>query len=50
MHAVSLWPGQMMGNSLSRSSPNSGEAMAFWRATIQLMLPRSVLISPLWTM
>ena len=30
------------------SSPNSGEASCSSRARIQLRLPRSVLISPLW--
>ena len=32
----------------SMSSPNSGEASWSSRARIQLRLPRSVLISPLW--
>ena len=40
----------MMGNSFSRSAPNSGLFIIPWRANIQFMLPRSVLISPLWAM
>jgi len=35
---------------LSRSFPNSFELIIAWRACIQLMLPRSVLISPLCEM
>ena len=48
--AVSLPPAVMIGKSFAKSSPNSVDVMASWRAVIQLMLPRSVLISPLWTM
>ena len=33
-----------------RSSPKSFDAIWLWRACIQLMLPRRVLISPLWEM
>ena len=40
-----VWP---PGSSLARSSPNSSEAKSAWRAFIQLILPRRVLISPLW--
>jgi hypothetical protein len=46
--AESLPVGSMIGSSLATSSPNSGEANWPWRAAIQLILPRSVLISPLW--
>ncbi len=35
---------------LSRSSPNRSLASVDSRARIQLMFPRSVLISPLWQM
>ena len=41
-------PGARPGSTLCRSSPNSSEASCDSRARIQLMLPRSVLISPLW--
>ena len=46
--AESLPSGLMMGNSFFRSVPNAADCMVFSRALIQLMLPRSVLISPLW--
>jgi len=36
------------GHSFSRSSPSTVEFMECRRAFIQLMLPRTVLISPLW--
>ena len=36
------------GRIFSMSSPNSGEESWSSRARIQLRLPRSVLISPLW--
>ncbi len=48
--AESLPPGVMMGKSFLMSLPKSGEASTDWRACIQLILPRSVLISPLWQM
>ena len=38
------------GSSFWRSSPNSSESSCDSRARIQLTLPRSVLISPLWQM
>ena len=31
-----------------RSGPNNFERIIDWRACIQLMFPRKVLISPLW--
>jgi hypothetical protein len=40
--------GRTIGNTFCRSSPNSSEASCDSRARIQLTLPRSVLISPLW--
>jgi hypothetical protein len=40
----------MIGKTLLRSSPKASETMLASRACIQLMLPRSVLISPLWAM
>jgi hypothetical protein len=33
-----------------KSSPKTGDSSRAWRACIQLMLPRRVLISPLWMM
>ncbi len=48
--AESLPASSMMGRILRMSSPNSSEANMLSRACIQLMLPRSVLISPLWAM
>ena len=45
--AVSLPPGRMTGRSFCRSSPKTLERSSPSRACIQLMLPRSVLISPL---
>ncbi len=41
-------PGRTIGRIFGRSSPNSSEASCDSRARIQLTLPRSVLISPLW--
>jgi hypothetical protein len=38
----------MTGRILARSSPKRAEAKRLSRACIQLMLPRRVLISPLW--
>ncbi len=46
--AVSLCPDPMIGSSFSTSSPSVADAKTFSRAVIQLMFPRSVLISPLW--
>ena len=46
--AESLPPGRTTGSTFCRSSPNSSEASCDSRARIQLMFPRSVLISPLW--
>jgi hypothetical protein len=46
----SLCPGRITGFSFSMLSPNSGDDMVFSRAFILLMLPRRVLISPLWAM
>jgi hypothetical protein len=40
----------MIGRIFLMSSPNSGDGELALRACIQLMLPRSVLISPLWAM
>ena len=48
--AESLPPGWMMGKMRSISSPNAGDLSTDWRACIQFMLPRTVLISPLWHM
>ena len=45
--AVSLCGPATTGTSFATSSPNSGEENIAWRAAIQLMFPRSVLISPL---
>ena len=41
-------PGRTTGKTFARSSPNSSDASCDSRARIQLTLPRSVLISPLW--
>ena len=46
--AESLPPGRTIGRTFWRSSPKSSDASWDSRARIQLMLPRSVLISPLW--
>ncbi len=46
----SLQSGSTTGNSFFSSSPNSSLFTTPWRACIQFMLPRSVLISPLWLM
>ena len=46
--AESLPPAVMIGSSFLMSSPNRGDASTDCRAYIQFMLPRSVLISPLW--
>ena len=46
----SLPPSVMIGSSFLMSSPNLSETNWFWRARIQLRLPRKVLISPLWQM
>ncbi len=48
--AVSLPPSRMIGRSFRKSAPNSGDCSRLSRACIQLMLPRSVLISPLCAM
>ena len=48
MQAVSDWPCGISGHILSRSGPISSDAIARRRAYIQLTLPRTVLISPLW--
>ena len=40
--------GLMMGRIFRMSSPKSSLAKSAWRACIQFMLPRKVLISPLW--
>jgi hypothetical protein len=37
----------MIGHSLSRSAPSSGDSIVRRRAFIQFTLPRTVLISPL---
>jgi hypothetical protein len=41
-------PGRTIGMIFPRSRPNSSEASSDSRARIQLTLPMSVLISPLW--
>ena len=46
--AVSDWPCGTIGHSLSRSAPSSSLSIVRRRAFIQLTLPRTVLISPLW--
>jgi hypothetical protein len=45
--AESLWSGWTMGDIFFMSSPKSGDSRRLSRARIQLMFPRSVLISPL---
>ena len=40
--------GSINGKSLGRSAPHRAEEKVDSRAVIQLTLPRSVLISPLW--
>ncbi|MNC95183.1 hypothetical protein D3C83_122380 [compost metagenome] len=40
--------GLMMGRILAMSSPKASDSKRASRACIQLMLPRRVLISPLW--
>ncbi len=46
--AVSEPPGRTTGSTLARSSPKRSDASCDSRARIQLMFPRTVLISPLW--
>ena len=46
--ALSLPPSRMIGRIFFRSSPSASDCSSASRAFIQLMLPRSVLISPLW--
>ena len=48
--AESEAPGVQIGYSSSGESPSSGLASCDWRARIQLRLPLTVLISPLWAM
>ena len=48
--AVSLPPSRMTGSTFCRSSPSTSERSNPSRARIQLMLPVSVLISPLCAM
>ncbi len=48
--AESQPPSITIGTIFLRSSPSSAERHSASRACIQLMLPRSVLISPLWAM
>jgi len=48
--AESLLPGTMMGNNRSREPPNFADWSSARRAVIELRLPRTVLISPLWAM
>ena len=50
MQAVSDWFGPISGTIFARSAPSSSDDIACRRAAIQLMLPRTVLISPLWQM
>ncbi len=45
--AESLAPSEQIGNS-GRRSPSSEDSSWDWRARIQLRLPWTVLISPLW--
>ena len=47
---MSDWPCGMIGHILSRSAPISSDSIVRRRAFIQLTLPRTVLISPLWAM
>ena len=42
--------GLMIGRMFSMSSPKASDSKRASRACIQLMLPRRVLISPLWAM
>ena len=46
----SLQSGSITGKTLARSSPKRSLFMTPSRARIQFMLPRRVLISPLWLM
>ena len=46
--AESLPLGSMIGSIFAMSSPKASDTNSACRACIQLMLPRSVLISPLW--
>ena len=46
--AESETPSSISGRQSARSSPNSSEESTASRARIQLTLPRTVLISPLW--
>src|SRR5262249_40332045 len=46
--AESLPAWSMIGKILAMSGPNNLDWNMLWRAVIQLTLPRSVLISPLW--
>ncbi len=46
--AVSLPPARITGSTFCRSSPKTSDWNSASRARIQLMLPLSVLISPLW--
>ena len=48
--AVSLTPSAHTGNSRSRSPGRWGECSSASRVRIQLRLPCTVLISPLWEM
>ena len=48
--AESLPPSTTIGTIFLRSSPRTAEWHRASRARIQLMLPRRVLISPLWAM
>ena len=48
--AESLPLGLTMGRIFFTSSPNTSDSNSASRAFIQLMLPRRVLISPLWAM
>src|SRR3974377_1727692 len=48
MQAVSDWPGPISGTILARSEPSNSDVIACRRAAIQLTLPRTGLISPLW--
>src|SRR3954453_22250913 len=48
MHAVSDWLCGMIGHILFRSGPSRSDSIDRRREYIQLTLPRTVLISPLW--
>ena len=48
MQAVSDWFGPISGTIFARSEPSNSDVIAWRRACIQLTLPRTVLISPLW--